>query len=53
MNPSHVEGVFIAGRPKKWRGALVGVDVARVLKLAQDARDGLMKRTGTQMDLLG
>lgn len=53
MNPSHVEGVFIAGKPKKWRGALVGVDMARVMKLAQDARDGVMKRTNTTIDLLG
>ena len=53
MNPSHVESVFIAGKPKKWRGNLVGIDVARVLKLAQEARDGLMKRTNHQMDLLG
>ena len=53
MNPSHVESVFIAGKPKKWRGSLVGVDVPRVLQLAQEARDGLMKRTNHQMDLLG
>ena len=53
MNPGHVENVFIAGKPKKWRGNLVGVDVARVLRLAQEARDALMKRTNHQMDLLG
>ena len=53
MNPGHVESVFIAGKPKKWRGNLVGVDVPRVLRLAQEARDGLMKRTNHPMDLLG
>ena len=53
MNPSHVENVFIAGKPKKWRGNLVGIDAARVLKLAQEARDGLMKRTNHTMNLLG
>jgi 5-methylthioadenosine/S-adenosylhomocysteine deaminase len=53
MNPGHVENVFIGGKPKKWRGNLVGVDVPRVLRLAQDARDGLMRRTNSQMNLLG
>ncbi len=53
MNPGHVENVFIGGKPKKWRGNLVGVDVPRVLRLAQEARDGLMKRTNHQIDLLG
>ena len=33
MNPMNVDTVFIAGKVKKWRGGLVGVDVARVLRL--------------------
>ncbi len=53
MNPGHVESVFIGGKPKKWRGNLVGVDVPRVLRRAQEARDALMKRTNHPMDLLG
>jgi len=53
MNPGHVENVFIGGKPKKWRGSLVGVDVPRVMRLAREARDGLMKRTNHQIDLLG
>lgn len=53
MNPGHVENVFIGGKPKKWRGSLVGVDVERVLRRAQEARDALLKRTNHQMDLLG
>ena len=52
MNPSHVENVFIAGKPKKWRGNLTDVDVPRVLRLAQEAREALMKRTNHQIDLL-
>jgi cytosine/adenosine deaminase-related metal-dependent hydrolase len=52
MNPSHVAGVFIGGKPKKWRGALAGVDLVRVRKQAQDARDGLFKRANHQVDLL-
>ena len=53
MNPSHVESVFIAGKPKKWRGNLVGVDVPRVLRLAAEARDRVLRRAGFQMNLLG
>jgi cytosine/adenosine deaminase-related metal-dependent hydrolase len=53
MNPSHVDAVFIAGKVKKWRGSLVGVDRTRVMRLAQDARDALMARTGFKVELLG
>jgi cytosine/adenosine deaminase-related metal-dependent hydrolase len=53
MNPSNVDTVFIAGRARKWRGNLVGVDVARVLRLAAEARDGVVRRSGFKVDLLG
>jgi len=53
MNPSHVDTVFIAGKAKKWRGNLVGVDVARVLRLVAEARDAVLRRAGYQMNLLG
>jgi 5-methylthioadenosine/S-adenosylhomocysteine deaminase len=53
MNPSHVETVFIAGKVKKWRGNLVGVDLPRVLRLAQEARDGVLRRANYQVNLLG
>ena len=53
MNPSHVDTVFIGGKVKKWRGNLVGVDTARVLGLVEEARDGVVRRAGFQMNLLG
>jgi hypothetical protein len=53
MNPSHVDAVFIAGKVKKWRGNLVGIDVARVLRLAAAARDAVLRRAGFPMNLLG
>ena len=53
MNPGHVEAVFIAGKVKKWRGNLVGVDFARVRRLVQEARDGVMRRADFKVDLLG
>jgi cytosine/adenosine deaminase-related metal-dependent hydrolase len=53
MNPGHVESVFVAGKVKKWRGRMVGVDTARVLKAAAEARDGVLARSGFKIDLLG
>jgi hypothetical protein len=53
MNPSNVETVFIAGKVKKWRGNLVGVDTARALRLAQAARDAVLRRADFKMNLLG
>jgi cytosine/adenosine deaminase-related metal-dependent hydrolase len=53
MNPSHVESVFIAGKPKKWRGGLVGVDAERIRRLAAEARDGLFQRSAFQVPLVG
>jgi cytosine/adenosine deaminase-related metal-dependent hydrolase len=53
MNPGHVEGVFIAGKPRKWNGRLVGVDTARVMRLAAEARDAVMRRAGFAVDFLG
>jgi 5-methylthioadenosine/S-adenosylhomocysteine deaminase len=53
MNPGHVETVFIGGKVKKWRGSLVGVDVPRVLRLAEEARDGVLRRANYAKNLLG
>jgi 5-methylthioadenosine/S-adenosylhomocysteine deaminase len=53
MNPGHADTVFIAGKVKKWRGNLVGVDVPRVLRLAAEARDAVIRRAGYQANLLG
>jgi cytosine/adenosine deaminase-related metal-dependent hydrolase len=53
MNPNHVDTVFIAGKVKKWRGRLVGVDAARVRRLVADARDAVLRRTGFHTNLLG
>jgi 5-methylthioadenosine/S-adenosylhomocysteine deaminase len=53
MNPSNVDTVFIAGKARKWRGDLVGVDVPRVLRLVAEARDGVVRRSGFRINLLG
>jgi cytosine/adenosine deaminase-related metal-dependent hydrolase len=51
MNPQNVDTVFIAGKVKKWRGGLVGVDVARVLRIAAEARDGVIRRANFHTNL--
>jgi 5-methylthioadenosine/S-adenosylhomocysteine deaminase len=53
MDSSNVDAVFIAGEVRKWRGSLVGVDVPRVLRLAQESRDAVMRRAGFPMSLVG
>ena len=53
MNPAHVDTVFIGGKVKKWRGALVGVDMPRTLRLAEEARDAVMRRAGFSVNFLG
>ncbi len=53
MGTSNVESVFVAGKAKKWKGALVGVDEARVRKMVADGRDGVLKRANFPMNLFG
>ena len=53
MNPGHVETVFIAGKLKKWRGSLTGVDVARVRQRVEAAREAAMQRANFRIELLG
>jgi cytosine/adenosine deaminase-related metal-dependent hydrolase len=52
MNPGHVEAVFIGGKLRKWRGALVGVDTARVMQMAEQSRAQVLRRGGLNPDLL-
>jgi 5-methylthioadenosine/S-adenosylhomocysteine deaminase len=53
MNPSNVETVFIARTVMKWRGSLAGIDVSRVLRLEQEARDAVLRRAGFKVSLPG
>jgi len=46
MDTSNVDTVFIAGAMVKSGGQLVGVDVARVARLAQQSRDYILSKTG-------
>jgi 5-methylthioadenosine/S-adenosylhomocysteine deaminase len=53
MNPGNVETVLIGGKPRKWRGRLVGVDLERTFRLAGEAREAVMRRAGFSVNLLG
>jgi 5-methylthioadenosine/S-adenosylhomocysteine deaminase len=51
MNPGDVEAVFIAGQVRKWRGNLV-VDRPRLMRMAEEARDAVMRRAGFSVNFL-
>ncbi len=44
MDTSNVDTVFVAGKALKRNGRMVGVDVARVQRMAERARDGVLTR---------
>jgi cytosine/adenosine deaminase-related metal-dependent hydrolase len=44
MSSRHVRDVLIAGKVVCWRGALVGWDVERVLRQAEESRDRVLAR---------
>jgi hypothetical protein len=45
--------VLIAGKVRKWRGNLVDVDEGRILRLMQESRDAVVRRSGFKLNLLG
>jgi cytosine/adenosine deaminase-related metal-dependent hydrolase len=53
MDTSSVENVFVAGQVRKWRGRLVGVDLARIRRQIEQARDGLLARANYKKDMFG
>jgi 5-methylthioadenosine/S-adenosylhomocysteine deaminase len=44
LDTSNVENVFIAGKAMKWQGRLVGVDLNRIRRAIETARDGVLAR---------
>ena len=46
MDTSNVDTVFIAGKMVKQNGELVGVDLARVNRMARESRDYILSKTG-------
>jgi cytosine/adenosine deaminase-related metal-dependent hydrolase len=48
----NVEAVFVAGNVRKWRGSLVGQDIAAVRQRIHRSRDELFARRGMKLDVL-
>lgn len=46
MSAVHVDTVFVAGKARKWRGHLTGVDQEHVRDLVQRSRDVVLSRAG-------
>ncbi|MCK8517275.1 amidohydrolase family protein [Methylonatrum kenyense] len=44
MDTSHVDTVFVAGKVKKWRGQLVGVDIDKLLDEIELARERVLAK---------
>ena len=52
MDTSNIDTVFIAGKIMMWKGRLVSVDLKRLRRLADRARDGILSRANYRPDLL-
>jgi cytosine/adenosine deaminase-related metal-dependent hydrolase len=53
MDTSNVDTVIVAGKVMKRAGALVGVDLGRVRRLAEESRDYLVAKAGWKKSTLG
>ena len=52
MDTSNVDTVLIAGKIMMWKGKLVGVDLGKLRRLADRARDGILARARYRPNLL-
>jgi 5-methylthioadenosine/S-adenosylhomocysteine deaminase len=52
MDTSNVDTVFVAGKIMVWQGRPVGLDLGRLRRLADRARDGILARARYRPDLL-
>jgi cytosine/adenosine deaminase-related metal-dependent hydrolase len=53
MDTSNVDTVFVGGTVRKWKGALVGVDAARLRRLAEASRDWVLAQAKWPKTVLG
>jgi cytosine/adenosine deaminase-related metal-dependent hydrolase len=53
MDRSNVDSVFVAGRPRKWRGELIDFDIERLRSELEASRDHLFEATGIERNLFG
>jgi 5-methylthioadenosine/S-adenosylhomocysteine deaminase len=53
MDTSNVDTVFVGGRLRKWKGALVGVDLTSLRRQAEQSRDWLLTQAKWPSTVLG
>jgi 5-methylthioadenosine/S-adenosylhomocysteine deaminase len=51
MERSNVDTVFVAGKIRKWRGELVGADIAKMRRELEASRDHLFAASGIDRDM--
>jgi cytosine/adenosine deaminase-related metal-dependent hydrolase len=49
MDTGNVDSVFIAGKPMKRNGQLLGVDLNRIQKMAYESRDYVVNKSGFKL----
>jgi cytosine/adenosine deaminase-related metal-dependent hydrolase len=51
MDRTNVETVIVAGKVRKWRGNLLGVDLNRLRRQLEDSRDAIFRAANVPQDL--
>jgi 5-methylthioadenosine/S-adenosylhomocysteine deaminase len=51
MERTNVDSVFVAGKVRKWKGTLLGYDLARLRRDLEASRDRVLAASGTDQDL--
>jgi 5-methylthioadenosine/S-adenosylhomocysteine deaminase len=53
MNPGNVETVIVAGKVRKWKGQLLGVNLSHLRRQLEASRDYVFKAAGIPQDVFG
>jgi len=53
MDRTNVETVIVGGKIRKWKGRLLGVDIAGLRRQLEDSRDYVFEAAGVPQDLFG
>jgi len=51
MDRTNVETVIVAGKVRKWKGRLLGVDLPRLRQQIEASRDFIFAKAGIPQDL--
>jgi hypothetical protein len=53
MDRTNVETVIVAGKVRKWKGQLVGVDLRHLRRQLEASRDHIFAAAGIPQDVFG